>query len=309
VRHQQPACAIPHRHVRTPAPTLRDATLHPQACGWYTPGTDGGMGVSAIASTAPGGALGGLLRDMDRLFLPPRPLPTPVDRARAVVDSLDWSQDLVVIWMPGTSEHDIAPDVAESFSRKHLKNVAYVPYQATWRLAESVPDGEAALRAVLDLVRTRRRPGQRVVLLGQSQGAWVISSVLRDPAYAAVVDKVGLVAHPALAPAHAHATTVPSPRLDAKVHEFNSQTDVVTKDLGRSGPAALDIVNAFAHLEIGHALKGALGIAFRDPGVLQALIASQLFRVKGGNNPHESGNLLDQAIDWVLASAAPVSGA
>jgi hypothetical protein len=267
------------------------------------------MGVSAIASKAPGGALGGLLRDMDRLFLPPRPLPTPADRARAVVDSLDWTQDLVVIWLPGTSEHDIAPDVAESFRRKHLTNVAYVPYQATWRLAESVRDGEAALRAVLDLVRARKRPGQRVVLLGQSQGAWVISSVLRDPAYAAVIDKVGLVAHPALAPAHAHDTTLPSPRLGAKVREFNSESDVVTRDLGASGPAALSIVNAFAHLEIGAALKGALGIAVRDPAVLQALIASQLFRVKGGDNPHESGNLLDQAVDWVLAGAAPARGA
>lgn len=267
------------------------------------------MGVSAIASAAPGGALGGLLRDMDRLFLPPRPLPTPADRARAVVDSLDWSQDLIVIWLPGTSEHDIAPDVAESFTRKHLRNVAYVPYQATWRLAESVPDGEETLRDVLALVRARKRPGQRVVLLGQSQGAWVISSVLRDPALAAIVDKVGLVAHPALAPAHAHDTSLPTPRLDARVREFNSQTDVVTRDLGKSGPAALTIVNAFAHLEIGTALKGALGIAIHDPAVLQALIASQLFRVKGGNNPHESGNLLDQAIDWVLAPGAPAPGA
>jgi hypothetical protein len=268
------------------------------------------MGVSAIGSAAPGGgALGGLLRDMDRLFLPPRPLPTPADRARAVVDSIDWSQPLVVLWMPGTSEHGIAEDVAGSLRKRHLRNVGCIDYQATWRLAESVPDGEATLRAVLELVRTRRRPGQRVVLLGQSQGAWVISSVLRDPRFAAVVDKVGLVAHPALAPAHAHDLSVPTTRLDPKVREFNSATDVVTRDLGRSGPAALTIVNAFAHLDIGTALKGAVGIAFRDPAVLQALIASQLFRVKGGTNPHESGSLLDQAIDWVLAAGAPGSTA
>jgi hypothetical protein len=31
--------------------------------------------------------------------------------------------------------------------------------------------------------------------------------------------------------------------------------------------------------------------------------------VKGGTNPHESGSLLDQAIDWVLAAGAPGSTA
>lgn len=263
------------------------------------------MDVSVIASRAAGvsGALGGLRRDLDRLFLPPRVLPPVDERARTVVDQIDWSQDTIVIWMPGTSEHGIAPDVAKCFARRNLRGVVAVPYQATWRLADSVPDGEATLRAVLDLVRSRRRPGQRVILLGQSQGAWVISSVLLDQKYARLVDRVGLVAHPALAPAHGHDTSAPSAKLNKRVREFNDPGDVVTRDLGEAGPKAIAVVDSFARLEIARALAGALGIAIRDPAVLQTLIASQLFRVKGGVNPHESGSLLDQALDWVLGAA------
>lgn len=258
------------------------------------------MGVTAITSQAAGGALGGLLRDLDKLFVPPRPLPSPADRAQAVIDEIDWSLPTIVLWMPGTSERGVAEDVATVLDGKRRPRAVAVPYQATWRLADSVPDGEATLRAVLERVRARLRPGQKVVLLGQSQGAWIISSVLLEPKYARIVHRVGLVAHPSLAPAHGHDTTVPTARLGRKVREFNADSDVVTKDLGRSGPAALSVVDSFARLEVGRAFVGALGIAVRDPGVLQALIASQLFRLRGGINPHESGSLLEQAVDWVL---------
>lgn len=288
-------------HAGMRARALRAAAGVQRACGCVHAGRDCLMGVRAITSVAPSeSALGGLLRDLDRLWLPPRALPTPAERASAVVDSIDFSLDTVVLWMPGTSEHGIAEDVAETFRRRSVRGAVAVPYQATWRMKESVPDGEATLRAVLDLVRARLRPGQKLVLLGQSQGAWVISSVLRDPAYAALVHRTGLVAHPALAPAHGHDTTAGSEKLGPTVREFNDPDDLVTRDLGQSAPAALDIVDAFARLEMGKAVGGALRMAFRDPALLQALVASQLFRVKGTANPHESGSLLDQAIEWTL---------
>lgn len=264
--------------------------------------------VAPIAGHAAAG-LGGLLRDVDRLFVPPRPLPSPDARARAVIDALDWSQPLVAIWLPGTNEHEIAADVTGAFDRVGLGNVAHVPYQATWRLSESVPDGEATLRAVLDLARTRLRRGQRLVLLGQSQGAWVISSILREPAYARLVERAALVAHPAVAPAHAHETALATDRLPRTVREFNEPSDVVTRDLGRSAEAALRVVDSFARLEVGRALAGAIGVALRDPGVLQALVASQLFRLRGETNPHETGGLLDDAVRWVLAGGARDSAA
>lgn len=179
-----------------------------------------------------------------------------------------------------------------------------MPYQATWRLRESVPDGEATLRALLELVHARKRPGQKFLLLGESQGAWVISSVLRDPRLAKLVDRASLVAHPAMAPAHVHPSTSATERLDSRVREFNSTTDVVTREVGPSADAAIEIVDSFARLEVGRALRRTLGVLVTNPGLLQALVASQLFRIRGEQNPHEAGDHMQFAVDWILGRTA-----
>ena len=252
------------------------------------------------APAAPPSALQDFARDIDQLFLPPPPLSSPEDRARALVESIDWTRPVVVIWVPGTSGYDIPAHVAARLRAAGGPTAYGMSYQATWRLKDSVRDGEATLRAVLELVATRKRPGQRVVLLGESQGAWVISSILRDPRLAKLVDRASLVAHPALAPAHVHESTSVTERLDSRVREFNSSTDVVTREVGKSADVVLDVVDSFARLDIGRALRGAGRILLTNPGLLQALVASQLFRVKGETNPHASGDFMADAIAWIL---------
>ncbi len=257
--------------------------------------------VARIAAAAPApSALQDFARDIDALFVPPRPLPTPEERARAVADTIDWSAPVVVLWVPGTSGFDVPTRVRELLRRAGGPAAVLMPYQATWRLRESVPDGEATLRALLELVLTRKRPGQMFLLLGESQGAWIISSVLRDPRLAKVVDRASLVAHPAMAPAHVHPSTSAKDRLDSRVREFNSTTDVVTKEVGPSAEAAIDIVDSFARLEVGRALRRTMGVLFTNPGLLQALVASQLFRMRGEANPHEAGDHMAHAVEWIL---------
>ena len=253
------------------------------------------------APPAERGALSDFLADIDSLFVPPVPLPSPADRARALVEAIDWSQPTIVIWVPGTNDHDVPEHVRARLQAAGGPDAYTLDYISTWQLRTSVPDGEAALRELLRLVAERKRAGQRVVLLGESQGAWVISSVLRDPELAAVVDRAGLVAHPALAPAHVHESTSAPGRLDpSRTREFNRDGDVVTRELGRSAPRVLDIVDSFASLEVGRALRGALAVLVTDPGVLQALVASQVFRVEGKENPHSSGDFMADAVAWVL---------
>ncbi len=260
--------------------------------------------ITAAAVAAPSSARGVLadfLDDIDSLFVPAVPLPSPADRARALVDRIDWSQPTIVIWVPGTNDHEVPDHVRQRLRDAGGPEAYAIDYQSTWHLRSSVPDGEAALRELLELVAKRKRRGQRVVLIGESQGAWVISSVLRDPKLAKVVDRASLVAHPALAPAHVHDSTSFDDRLDPKrSREFNRDGDVVTRELGRSAPRVLEIVDSFASLEVGKALKGALTVAVTDFGVLQALVASQLFRVKGEANPHGSDDLMRDAVDWIL---------
>ncbi|MCW2920381.1 MAG: hypothetical protein JWL76_255 [Thermoleophilia bacterium] len=257
--------------------------------------------VSRIAGSVAPSALQDFASDIDALFVPPRQLPAPGDRARALVDSIDWTQPVVVIWIPGTSGHEVPEHVAQRLAAAGGPAAHTLQYQATWRLRESVPDGEATLRAVLELVGTRRRRrGQRVVLLGESQGAWIISSILREPRFAKLVHRASLVAHPALAPAHAHESTSTQERLGPAVREFNGAADVVTREVGKSHDVVLDVVDSFARLEVGRALKGAVGILLTNPGLLQVLVASQVFRVKGAVNPHGSDDLMSDAIAWIL---------
>jgi hypothetical protein len=257
--------------------------------------------VPRIAAAAAPNALQDFARDLDQLFVPPRPLPTPAERARAVLDSIDWSQPLVVIWVPGTSGQDVPEHVARMLRAAGGPRATMLPYQATWRLRDSVPDGEATLRALLELVAARKRPGQRVVLLGESQGAWVISSVLRDPRLAKLIDRASLVAHPAMSPAHVHESTSTPERLrSGTIREFNGTTDVVTREVGRSAEAAIDIVDSFARLDVGRALRRMLGVVVTNPGLVQALVASQVFRFKGETNPHDSTNHMADAIAWIL---------
>ncbi len=261
------------------------------------------VGGFASAVTAPArSAIDQFIADVDSLFVQPVAKAAPADRAKRLVDSIDWSQPTIVIWVPGTSEHDVPARVADALRAAHGPNAYFVDYVATWQLKRSVPDGEATLRATLELAARRKRPGQRLVLIGESQGAWLISSVLRDPALAAIVDKASLVAHPGLAPAHVHESESAATRLDpSRVREFNREGDVVARDLGASSARALDAVDAFADLRIGEALGDALAIAVTNPGVLGALIASQLFRVEGKTNPHESADFLRDAVQWILA--------
>lgn len=266
-------------------------------------GTSRDMPAMARIEAAPAPApspLKDFARDLDNMFAPPVPLPSPEQRARMLVDSIDWSQPLIVLWIPGTSGHDVPRHVAELLRRARGPAAHAMPYQATWQLRDSVPDGEATLRATLELVALRKRPGQKVVLLGESQGAWIISSVLREPRFAKLINRASLVAHPGMSPAHVHESTSTKIRLTGPIREFNSTTDVVTKEVGSSAETALDVVDSFARLDIGRALRGAVRIMLTNPALLQALVASQLFRVKGEKNPHESQDLMTDAIAWIL---------
>ena len=261
----------------------------------------------AQAAAKPG-ALEDFLEDIDRLFWLPRPMPAPADRARALVDSIDWSQPTIVVWVPGTNDHEVPDHLRRRLATVHGPAAYCMDYVSTWQVRTSEPDGEATLRELLSLVARHKRPGQKFVLIGESQGAWVISEVLKDPMFASIVDRASLLAHPALASAHAHDSTSTDVHLDPKrVHEFNTPGDVVTREVGKSSSRVIDLVDSFASLRIGRSLGLVGEILLTDPGLVQALIASQLFRVNGTQNPHSSEALMQGAVDWILERPADTS--
>lgn len=258
--------------------------------------------VSPVRSPSAMSALSGLLSDLDRLFVPPPPLPDVAARVGAVLRQIDWSGPLIVLWVPGTNTHGVPRHVAAGMARLLGAGIraVHIPYQSTWRFRDSVPDGEAVLAGVMRGIARRRRRGQRVVLLGESQGAWIISSVLRDAALARLVERAALIAHPGTAPSHVHATSRGKGELGRFVREFNNPRDIATRDPGVQTERVVDMVDAFARLEMGRALRHAVSVLTRDPAVVQALVASQLFRLQGTANPHDSESVLTQALRWAF---------
>lgn len=232
-------------------------------------------GAPAAASAPPGRpGLGGLLDALGRIVADPPALPSVQQRVAAMLRRIDLDADPIVIYVRGTNERDLRPEIRAAFERVLPgATVHQVEYEASWRFADSVPDGVAVLRGVLEAIR-RRRPGARVLVAGESQGAWVAATVLADPAMSRIVARAVLWGAPAAAPvdfADGH---------DPRVRELNNRGDIVTMDLGaRANGMLVAAIDRLARRDLAGGLLPILRYAVTHPAVLGALIAAQLWRV------------------------------
>lgn len=84
-----------------------------------------------------------------------------------------------MLWVPGTGEK-VAPK-AVTAAATHILNMPTitVPYPASWDILNSIKDGDAILRGVLDNLAANPAEGP-VVMMGKSQGAWVMARALNQ---------------------------------------------------------------------------------------------------------------------------------
>jgi hypothetical protein len=225
----------------------------------------------------PPGPFTKLLGGAQHLFNNAPPLPSVAERVAAIVKQIDFSAPAVTIWVPGTNEYWNKQAVLDAAAGA-MPGARVVPivYQSTWKFSDSVPDGEAVLRGVLDEVAKRRRPGQKVLVAGESQGAWVISNVLADPRYATIVTRAALFGHPGIADHHFEDPHGP---LADKVREWNNPTDVVTADLGSHAESVERGIEQFSRLHLlrGVSLLGAFAV--QRPEIVVEMLKGQLHRV------------------------------
>ncbi len=259
--------------------------------------------VDAPAASRPG--LGGLVDALRRIMAEPPTMPSVEARVAAILRAIDWSAPRIVIYVRGTSERDVRPEIRAAFQAE-LPGVPLhqVEYQASWRFDESVPDGAAVLRGVLEGIARRRRPGQQVLLAGESQGAWVISAVLAHPALARHVTRTVLWGAPAAAPmdfADGH---------DPRVREYNNAGDVVTMDFGmRANTMLTGAITRFARRDVLGGVLPILGYAVTNPAALGALLAAQAWRVPllGKLMPSPHGYDFRDGVRFLRSGAARVS--
>ncbi|MCW2922510.1 MAG: hypothetical protein JWL76_2384 [Thermoleophilia bacterium] len=246
-----------------------------------------------------------MIEGPQHLLHDPPPLPSVAERVRMIVADLDWNAPALTIWVPGTSEYWIKQRFIDEL---HLAapgaHVTMIPYESTWRFSTSVPDGAAVLQGVLDEIH-RRAPRKPVFLSGESQGAWIISKVLSDPAYASIVTRASIWGHPAAAP---QAFGRPG-----QVREHNSPGDIVTMELGNNPGAVLAAVEQLSRRNFGTGLAQIAAYAVQRPDMLVKLIRFWSYALpivgKGKKNDHDYDDDLANGIQHLLGGLDPATRA
>lgn len=121
--------------------------------------------------------------------------------ARETLAAIDRSADDIVIWVPGTMRNRIpgafSGGVEAAFGDRRVSLVK-LPTHPDYQVTQGVADSAAAVRAIVGELAADRRPGQRILLAGESQGAWSIGVALEDPAVRSAVDRAVLWGNPGL---------------------------------------------------------------------------------------------------------------
>ena len=200
-----------------------------------------------------------------------RAVPTPPIPVR--LPEIDFSKDTIVIWVPGTNDHQIPVGFKEALEDFFLNgySLAKADYLASWNLTVSITHGINTLEAVLDYIKAHKKPNAKVYLAGESQGSLVISRVLSKAKYYGLVTGAALLGAPGVAKNHFEKSD--------KVKEFNNRLDPVTIRWG--GMNTEDMIGHVSRVMTGDILAGLnlIGIIFHNPLDVIWLALSNLHKI------------------------------
>ncbi len=282
------------------------------------------MRVRGTQAAAPGKAAHAAQRSRRRVAPSPatlRPVPAPrpkeiklpgtisraggswtVDSARAIHDAqwalnaIDWTKRDIVIWVPGTSNHTIHRRFEQSVqdSWKGAASLVRLEYEATWHMRRSMPTGIATLRLVLAGIAAHGG-NHRVMLAGESQGAWIIGETLADPMMRRTVSRAVLMGHPW------HAAHHYDDGHDHDIAEINHDQDMVAMPVKGDVTKAFDALIALNTLQLNKVglILGALAANAQHGALLltSALRATLLRGVLA--DPHDYTNDMRRAVEYL----------
>jgi len=215
----------------------------------------------------------------------PRPLP-----------EIDMSRDVIVIWVPGTSNHNIHPRFERDATLfwGDRASLVLAQYQADWRLSSSIPDGFRELKNIVDYVLKHRRKGQRVVLAGESQGALIIGELMARPEYYAAIDKAVLMGHPGISEKHYDN--------DPKVLEINNPADPATFQWPGDAVEIIRNVDKFFKKDMS-SIPFFIKTIASAPFLAAHLVGSQLNSIplfkEHFPHPHNYSSRMPEAVLWL----------
>ncbi len=218
--------------------------------------------------------------------------------AQRTLASIDWSQRDIVLWVPGTSQASVNPAfaqaVASAWSGSDV-SVSRVHYAANWNIRPSVATGIATMRLVLAGIAAHT--GQhRVMLAGESQGAWVIGEAIADPTLRRVIDRAVLLGHPWLA-AHQYLDG-----RDQGVRVLNNSGDLITIPMSGDPARGLEAMIAVHTLQFGQ-LPLVVRSMIENPRLGMKLIGTVRYAIPGlrnlWKNPHDYADRMAEAVGFL----------
>jgi hypothetical protein len=226
--------------------------------------------------------------------------------AQRTLDAIDFSKHDIVIWAPGTSNHGPHPDfqaAVEDSYRGEGSNLVALEYEATWKLRNSLPTGIATMQLVLEGIR-KRGGDHRVLLAGESQGAWIIGEVLAGNRFTDVVDRAVLLGHPWLA---AHQYTKGE---DARVRVINHAGDQVAAVVKGNPADAIDAMIGIRTLDFSK-LGSVVSALAHNPMQGVVMLMNIVYALPGlksiVRNPHVYGPEMTRAVEYLRHGRLPFS--
>lgn len=228
--------------------------------------------------------------------------------AQLVLDAIDFSKRDIVIWVPGTASRGVHPKfedaIRDSYKGTGSALVA-LNHAASWDLRTSVPTGVATLRIVLEAIRARGG-NHRVLLAGESQGAWIVGEAMADPALDGLVDRAILLGHPWMAK-HRY-----DGGQDPRVRVINQLGDPSITPVKGDPTVALDALIAVRTIKLSGA-GDVLEALATNPGYAVKLLGTIGFSIPllrtFLRDPHDYGGEMTRAVEYLRHGALPVSDA
>jgi len=168
-----------------------------------------------------------------------------------------------------------------------------------------VPTGLATLKLVLEGIRARGGE-HRVLVAGESQGAWIAGEAAADADVGRVIDRAVLLGHPWLA-LHQY-----SRGEDPRVRVINHAGDQVAMPIKGDAATALDAMVAIHTLNLG-GLDEVLRALASNPAHGVRLLGSVAYAIPGLRallrNPHDYGGEMSRAVEFLRHGSLPLSAA